>query len=73
MKKHSELIVSDSTLNKAADHEMLFILRGKDFTAPKTIILWIAENIDTAPPDKLREALECAIDMRTTEGRKLPG
>lgn len=47
-----------------------FVLHAQDYSAPKTVVLWIAENIDTAPAEKLREALECALRMRAFKGRK---
>ena len=59
-------------LAKADDDEMLFILRAQDKTAPKAILNWIANNIDTLPEDKAREAFECAMKMRKQRGRKLP-
>lgn len=64
MKKREEQINVNSTLSKARQNETLFILRGQDMSAPKTIINWVAENIYTASDKKLKEALECALDMR---------
>lgn len=37
MKKRDELTSQNSCLNKANDDEMIFVLRGKDPVAPKTI------------------------------------
>ena len=52
------------TLKKVGKDEEIFVVRAQDVTAPKTVALWIVENIYTAPADKLIEALECAIKMR---------
>lgn len=59
-----------STLAKVDEHEEIFALRAKDQSAPKVIALWIAENIETAPDEKLMEALACALLMRRQHGRK---
>lgn len=50
--------------------EPVFILRAQDFTSPKTIILWLAENIETLPEEKARRALEKALAMRDWNGRR---
>ena len=59
---------------ETADREGLerFTLHAKDRTAPSTICDWIVRNIETAPEEKLREALECAIEMRNYSPRKMP-
>lgn len=72
MKKIDEKNKEDSTFNKANNEEMLFILRGQDITAPRTIMNWLARNIYTAPDYKLREAFECALEMRKNPVRKSP-
>jgi len=72
MKKIDEKHIRDSTLNKADNEEMLFILRAQDISAPKTIIFWIAENIYNCSDDKLRGAFECALKMKTNAVRKSP-
>lgn len=56
---------NSNALKNAADDEPVFVLRGKDFSAPGTIVNWIGANILTAPEDKLRDALECALAMRS--------
>lgn len=50
--------------------EQTFILRAQDLTAPKLVVLWIAENIESAPDEKLREAFERALLMRKCDHRK---
>ena len=40
-----------------------FTLISVDWTAPITICEWIKLNITTQSPEKLREALECALEM----------
>jgi len=57
------------TLEKTAPDEELFALVARDRSSPRTVVLWIAENIATAPEDKLREALECALRMRRYPSR----
>lgn len=61
---------TDSCIQKAADDEMLFVLRAQDVTAPKTVLHWIAKNFDNVSEDKLREAFECALTMRRFKNRK---
>jgi hypothetical protein len=51
------------TLNKVGDHEEIFVLRAQDASAPRSVILWIADNLH-ASDEKLREAFECALRMR---------
>ena len=41
-----------------------FTLVEQDASAVKTIAHWIYLNIETAPPEKLREALDDCIAMR---------
>lgn len=50
--------------------EPVFTLRGQDQSSPKTVAFWIQENIETAPAEKLRGALEIALKMRITLVRK---
>jgi hypothetical protein len=45
MLKRIELSNPKSCLNRAADDEMIFVLRGCDVTTPKTIRFWISERI----------------------------
>jgi len=54
---------SSLTLKKVGDHEEIFVLRAQDVSAPRSVILWIADNLH-ASDDKLREAFECALRMR---------
>ena len=56
--KHNNL-----TLKKVGDHEEIFVLRAQDASAPRSVILWIADNLH-ASDDKLRDAFECALRMR---------
>lgn len=69
MRKKDELIKQGS-LNKAKDDEMLFVLRAQDKSAPQVVLHWIAKNFDTCPDDKLREALECALEMKKFHTKK---
>jgi hypothetical protein len=54
---------TDKCIQKAFDDEKLFVLMARDATSPKVVIEWIKENIHKQPPDKLHEALDCAISM----------
>ena len=55
--------MTSSALKKAGDQEEIFVLRAQDASAPRTVMLWIADNLH-APDDKLRDAFECAMRMR---------
>ena len=48
--------------------EQTFTLRAQDRTSTRCIAFWIMENIDSAPEEKLRHALEDAL--RTRKWRK---
>jgi hypothetical protein len=56
--KHDSL-----TLKKAGENEEIFVLRAQDASAPRAVILWIADNLN-ASDEKLRDAFECALRMR---------
>ncbi len=47
-----------------------FTLVAQDRTSPRTILFWIGENFETAPPEKLRDAFERALRMREFPERK---
>ena len=47
-----------------------FTLVAQDRTSPRTILFWIGENFETAPPEKLRDAYERALRMREFPERK---
>jgi hypothetical protein len=51
-----------------------FTLVEQDLSAPATIVEWIKINIqnDVTPDDKLRSALEDALEMRRWNSRKHP-
>jgi hypothetical protein len=51
------------SLKKIGDQEEIFVLRAQDASAPRSVILWIADNLH-ATDDKLRDAFECALRMR---------
>jgi hypothetical protein len=50
--------------------EHTFTLVAQDKTSPPVIAYWILRNIETAPANKLRCALEDAIIMRANPRRK---
>lgn len=63
----------DDTLSFKKAHEKgerTFTLRSQDRSSPKTIAFWIMENIETAPAQKLLDALEDALLMREWPNRK---
>jgi len=62
----------DKCIEKAADNEMLFVLRAQDKTAPKTVLYWMAENFENLSEDKLREAWLCVLEMKRWPNRKIP-
>ena len=53
-----------------ARQQETFTLVAQDRTSPRTILYWIGENFETAPPEKLREAFERALRMREFPERK---
>ena len=50
--------------------EPTFTLRVQDESSSLCIAEWIKLNIETAPVDKLREALDAAIAMREWPNRR---
>jgi hypothetical protein len=55
-----------------ANGEQTFTLRAQDQTSPAVIAEWIKLNIETAPADKLRDALEECLKMRQHSPRRMP-
>lgn len=55
----------DKCLQKAFDDERLFVLMTRDITSSHVVVEWIKLNIGVQPPEKLHEALDCAIEMFT--------
>ena len=47
-----------------------FTVVGQDRSAPIVICEWIKQNVETCPEDKLHEALNRAIKMRSNAFRK---
>lgn len=55
----------DDCYHKAkANSEPTFTLRAQDQSAVTMIGLWITANIETAPQEKLHDALDVAMRMR---------
>ena len=50
--------------------ERTFSLRSQDISSPEVIAFWIMKNILTAPAEKLHQALDDAIEMRSWPNRK---
>lgn len=53
----------DPCIRKAFPDERLFVLMARDHTAPGVICEWIKRNLGNQPPEKLHEALDCALEM----------
>lgn len=53
-----------------ATGEQTFTLRAQDITSPETVCFWIMRNIETAPEEKLRCALETALSMRNWPNKR---
>lgn len=74
MQKSRELVDPDSCLNKAFLAEWLFVLLGRDVTAPATIRFWCNERIrlgkNTAGDHQIVEALNCAREMERVHQTK---
>ena len=45
MRKRDELADRTSCLNRAADDEWIFVLRGRDVAAPAVVQAWIDERL----------------------------
>lgn len=64
MLKRDEVAVPTSCLNKSADDEPIFVLRGKDPATPVTIRMWVEARLllgkNQPDDDQIREALELA-------------
>ncbi len=50
--------------------DQTFTLVGQDYSSPSVICEWIKQNIETAPEDKLVDALMDALSMRANPNRK---
>jgi hypothetical protein len=73
MTKAEELANPDSCLNKAADDEPIFVLRGRDALAAEVVRFWatIAQD-NNVPAGKVLDALTLADQMELWPNRKLP-
>jgi hypothetical protein len=75
IKKQKELAraMDDSCHSKAREKgEQTFTLRAQDRSSPTVICEWIKQNIETAPEEKLVDALMDALNMREHPYRKHP-
>lgn len=57
-------------LNKAEDDEPIFVLLGRDKSAPEAICKWIGLNIDYQPFSKLVRALDVCEQMKAWQNKK---
>jgi hypothetical protein len=69
--EHRQHKIRDNTVHKKAEEraQLTFTLMEQDKSSPITIAFWIMANMETAPADKLRGALDTAILMRTFKKR----
>lgn len=56
--------LNDPCLEKAFEDERIFVLMTRDVHAPKAVLEWIRLSFFTQPDEKLREAFECALEMK---------
>ena len=71
MRKKDELAKgAKGCFAKADDDEVLFVLRAQDKTSPIVILEWMKMNFHTCSERKLREAFECAIEMKWHKNQK---
>lgn len=73
MLKRDEVSNPNSCLNKAADDEPVFVLRGRDALAPQHVRDW-AEHAELrgASAEKVAEARQLADAMEAYPGRRNP-
>lgn len=72
MMKAAELFNPSSCLNKSQPNEPVFVLVGRDPTAPQTIRLWATMNEGRQPPEKLAEAMNLADEMDKWRACSMP-
>jgi hypothetical protein len=65
-------IEGNETLRKVHKDEPIFVLRAQDVTAPKTIMYWMAENLEIVSEAKLKEAWQTVLAMRRYSYRRDP-
>lgn len=72
MRKFLELKSSDSCINKAQEDEWVFVLLGRDHSAPVAISAWIADRIKSEKnkhnDPQIIEAEQCASALETEWG-----
>lgn len=73
MKRIDEVSDFNSCLNKASDHEMLFVLRAHDIVAPEIVRAWINARIaagkNRMEDPQIQEALNIAKVMEDQQKR----
>jgi hypothetical protein len=77
MRKCDEMMLPDSCLNKAAENELLFVLRDKDPCMAGTIRYWarmrMELGLNTSGDSKIKEAVTLAAEVeRVQEERGRP-
>jgi hypothetical protein len=73
MLKRDEIANPNSCLNKAADDEPVFVLRGRDALAPEIVRDWANRaEANGASADKVDEARALADKMHAWPARRMP-
>lgn len=73
--KREDGTFDDACLDKVKPGEPIFVLRGRDLSAPELVRLWMTVNQETLADDKAGEALQCAAAMEAwarAHGGKYP-
>jgi hypothetical protein len=69
--KEAARAMDDECFRKAKERgDQTFTLVSQDRSSPTVICEWIKQNIETAPEEKLVDALMDALSMRTDPNRK---
>lgn len=73
MRKKEAIRDPGSCLNKAADDEPIFVLRGQDVTAPPFVRAWAeVARANGVSDEKVQEAIDCAQAMEMWRPRRMP-
>lgn len=63
----------DSCLDKVKPEEPIFVLRAQDKLAPELVREWACSAEEHGcPPEKVKEAMDCAAAMESWPKRKYP-
>jgi hypothetical protein len=68
--KNQQRVDGECFLRAKLRGDCTFTLVGQDISSTVVVCEWIKQNIETAPEEKLREALEFCLYARTKKNRK---